>query len=199
MATRRAVRRQPEVSRGGILDAALACFTERGYHATSVDDIAARAGLSKGAIYWHFDGKRELFLALVDRVQEANDELARAVASAADWRAGLDELFARAPELIQRQLPLVRVSLEYIAQGGADRDLRDRAERKLDRWIEVVEVQLARGVAAGELRPVAAREVTLVIGAVISGLMLTKLAQPELDLAPTWRAAQEILWRGISA
>ena len=67
---RRAVRRKPEISRGEILDAALACFSARGYHETSVDDIATRAGLSKGAIYWHFEGKRELFLALVDRFSE---------------------------------------------------------------------------------------------------------------------------------
>jgi AcrR family transcriptional regulator len=196
---RRAVRRQPEVSRGEILDAALACFTARGYHATSVDDIAARAGLSKGAIYWHFAGKRELFLALVDRAREISDSLAQAVAAAADWRAGLAELFARVPEQIERQLPLLRVSLEYMAEGADDRALHDRAERKLETWVEVVEAQLARGVAAGEVRPVAAREVTLVIGALISGLTLTKLAQPELDLAPAWRVAEEICWRGIQA
>ena len=68
--TRRAVnragrprRRAPEASRDAILDAALRCFAKRGYHETSVDDIAERARLSKGAIYWHFAGKRELFLA----------------------------------------------------------------------------------------------------------------------------------------
>lgn len=199
MATRRAVRRQPEVSRGEILDAALACFTEHGYHQTSVDDIAARAGLSKGAIYWHFAGKRELFLALAERQREASAEIARVVAEAPDWRAGLEALFRRAPEWIEREMPLVRVGLEYISQRGADRDLHDQAERKLETWVEVVEAQLARGIAAGEVRPVAAREVTLVIGALISGLTLAKLAQPDLDLAPAWRTAQDIVWRGLVA
>jgi AcrR family transcriptional regulator len=88
---RRAVRRKAEISRGEILDAALACFAARGYHETSVDDIAARAGLSKGAIYWHFAGKRELFLALVDRFSERALRELEAVADAPDWRSALRE------------------------------------------------------------------------------------------------------------
>ena len=197
--TQRASRRQrqPEVSRSEILDAALACFTERGYHQTSIDAIADRARLSKGAIYWHFAGKRELLLALVDRSQQQMESLARAVEAAPDWRAALAVLFAQAPEQIAHQLPLLRVSLEFVAQGPQDEGLRERAERKLNRWEHVVAEQLERGVAAGELAPIAAREYLLVIGAAISGLTLAKLAQPELDLAPAWRAAEEIFAKGI--
>ena len=53
-----------------ILGAARRCFSEAGYHETRVDEIARRAGLSKGAIYWYFNGKRELFLALFERYLE---------------------------------------------------------------------------------------------------------------------------------
>jgi len=191
--------RQPEASRSGILDAALACFTERGYHATSIDAIAARAGLSKGAIYWHFAGKRELFLALVDRAQEAAEPLARAVADAPDWRAALAVVFAHVPERLEHELPLVRVSLEFISHGASDEGIRERAERKVERWTEVFGEQLERGVAAGELHPIAARELLMVIGCAISGIMLTQISQPDVDLAPVWRAAEEIFARGMRA
>ena len=189
--------RQPEVSRSGILDAALACFTERGYHETSIDAIAERAGLSKGAIYWHFAGKRELFLALVDRAQESAEPMARAVAEAPDWRAALAVLFAHAPERIANDLPLLRISLEFISHGPSDAGIRERAERKMDRWAQVLAEHLERGIAAGELQPIAARALLLVIGGTISGLTLAKLSQPDLDLAPVWRAAEEIFARGI--
>lgn len=194
---RRAVRRRPEISRGEILDAALACFAARGYHETSVDDIALRAGLSKGAIYWHFEGKRELFLALVDRFSEQALTALDAVAEAPDWRSALHDMFGRVRQHLEEGMPLFRLSLEYIAQSARDEDIRVRAERAHGVWKAAVQVQIARGVADGTLRPVAAEEVALVIDATIDGLMLAKVVRPELDLDAAWRAAEEIFWRGL--
>lgn len=51
--------------RGEILDAALGVFAEKGYAAGSMRDIASRVGVSEPALYRHFPGKEELFLALV--------------------------------------------------------------------------------------------------------------------------------------
>ncbi len=53
--------------RAMLLDAALGVFVEKGYHQAAMDDIAARAGVSKPVLYQHFPGKLELYLALVDR------------------------------------------------------------------------------------------------------------------------------------
>ena len=52
--------------RGQILRAARAVFIEKGYLAARVEDVAARANLSKGAVYFYFDSKRAIFDALVD-------------------------------------------------------------------------------------------------------------------------------------
>ncbi|MGD8626506.1 MAG: TetR/AcrR family transcriptional regulator, partial [Anaerolineae bacterium] len=48
-----------------ILEAALAVFTQKGYHATNVSDVAAQAGVSQGTIYWYFESKDELFQAAI--------------------------------------------------------------------------------------------------------------------------------------
>src|SRR5262245_27932482 len=50
---------------GEILEAALSCFAERGFAATRLEDIAARAGVTKGTLYLYFPNKEELFKALV--------------------------------------------------------------------------------------------------------------------------------------
>ncbi len=55
-----------EERRAQILDAARRCFLERGYQGTRVEDIADVAGLSKGAVYFHFESKRVLLDALVE-------------------------------------------------------------------------------------------------------------------------------------
>jgi AcrR family transcriptional regulator len=54
-------------TRERLLDAALEVFSRRGYYAASLDEIAAEAGYSKGAVYSNFSNKEELFLALIDR------------------------------------------------------------------------------------------------------------------------------------
>src|SRR3954449_4056200 len=56
-----------EERRTGILDAALAVFSERGYHDASLDDIAGEAGVSKALIYEHFASKQELYAELIAR------------------------------------------------------------------------------------------------------------------------------------
>lgn len=58
-----------EATIGAIERAARKLFAARGFEATSIDDIAARAGVAKGAVYHHFDSKREIFTRVLDRIQ----------------------------------------------------------------------------------------------------------------------------------
>jgi AcrR family transcriptional regulator len=60
-------RRRPEARPDEILDAALAVFTEQGFASARVEDIARRAGLSKGAVYLYFPSKDAMLNALVDQ------------------------------------------------------------------------------------------------------------------------------------
>ena len=62
-------RRMPAADRReAILAAALDVFAHGGYHETSLDAVAARAGVSKALIYEHFRGKEELYIELLDMV-----------------------------------------------------------------------------------------------------------------------------------
>jgi AcrR family transcriptional regulator len=65
---------------GEIIAAALAVFAERGYAAARLDEIAARAGISKGALYLYFPTKQDLFRAAVTAAAAPNLEAARAAA-----------------------------------------------------------------------------------------------------------------------
>ncbi|MGH7917667.1 MAG: helix-turn-helix domain-containing protein, partial [Candidatus Binataceae bacterium] len=63
--------------RGQLLDAAARLFRERGYHATSMRDIAKAVGMLSGSIYYHFDSKEEMLVAVYEegarRFSEAVD------------------------------------------------------------------------------------------------------------------------------
>ena len=73
---------QGEVTRRALLDAARDLFGARGYAETSLDQIVAAAGVTKGALYHHFGGKEQLFRAVFRSVKQ---ELSRVVA-AAQWQ-----------------------------------------------------------------------------------------------------------------
>src|SRR6478736_1852586 len=62
----RAARADGREARKELLAAALRVFARRGYREAGVDEIAAEAGYSKGALYWHFSSKAELLTALLD-------------------------------------------------------------------------------------------------------------------------------------
>src|SRR5947199_10322715 len=67
----RAARAEGLETRDELLSAALRVFARRGYREAGVDEIAAEAGYSKGALYWHFSGKEELLTALLDERVDA--------------------------------------------------------------------------------------------------------------------------------
>lgn len=73
----------------GILRAAIAVMTEHGYHGTSVRDIAARAGISPAALYYHFASKQDVLATIMERGIEALLRVSRAaLAAAGDEPAG---------------------------------------------------------------------------------------------------------------
>ncbi|MGH3936804.1 MAG: TetR/AcrR family transcriptional regulator [Pseudonocardiaceae bacterium] len=75
----RGVRMPRDERRAQLLAAATDVFVNNGYHATVMDDIAERAGVSKPVLYQHFPGKLELYLALLER---HTNELVRRVREA---------------------------------------------------------------------------------------------------------------------
>jgi TetR/AcrR family transcriptional regulator, acrAB operon repressor len=80
----RKTRQQARETRDQILDAAERLFAERGVSRTSLEDIALRAGFTRGAIYGHFRNKSDLFVAMTNRVMLPMEMLVAATADAAE-------------------------------------------------------------------------------------------------------------------
>lgn len=87
-----------EDRRALILEAARECFAEGGYHRTSLDAVAERAGVSKALLYEHFASKRELHAAMLEAhvhelIERINAALADAEPGEQRLRAGLEAFF----------------------------------------------------------------------------------------------------------
>jgi AcrR family transcriptional regulator len=79
-----------EATYEALLDSAAACFFENGFLGTSLDHVAQRARVTKGAIYHHFASKRDLFLAVLERQQEHSvGSITQAGETAADAWSGI--------------------------------------------------------------------------------------------------------------
>lgn len=165
-------RHLPETERRAqILRAARAIFIERGYLEARVEDIARRAGLSKGAVYFYFSSKREVFDALVD------EELAVTASFLAE--AELDERQATV-----KMIDLGRKYLDYFAGlktpprffllmselAIRDEELRRRVNAVHEQFVSATERVVAQGVAEGAFRDLDPRAVALFLKAFIDGL-----------------------------
>jgi AcrR family transcriptional regulator len=128
----RSARAERRDARAALLDAALAVFSERGYRDASVDDVAERAGYSKGAVYWHFSSKDDLFFALWDeRVDKPWSQTIELLESAAADHDMAPEASARFAEVLRGQRELLLIDHEYWGQAVRDPERRARyAERQ---------------------------------------------------------------------
>ena len=147
-------RRRKEDRPQEITAAALAAFAEHGYAATRVDDVAKRAGVSKGLLYLYFKTKEELFKAVIHSVVVPRIEALAATVDSSEMSA---EDFLRGPFLdFVKTLPgspistLVRL---MIAEGPKHPDLlKYYWENVVSRGLAAITVLLERGVQNGEFR-----------------------------------------------
>src|SRR5438067_2031923 len=122
----RAARAQGREARDELLAAALRVFARRGYREAGVDEIAAAAGYSKGALYWHFSGKEELLMALIEeRIDAPTREMVALLESSPPDR----DMAAEAPADLRVAAHVVdrgdgevpaHLHLEFAAVGLAD-------------------------------------------------------------------------------
>ena len=184
-------------TRARILQAAVKCFTGRGYAAASVDDICSKAGVSKGAFYHHFESKQLLFLALLQ-----------------DWLSGLDRATAAArrptiPETLvemTRMLPMALGSarnqlgmwLEFWLQASHDKAVWKATVAPYRHYRDLFEQLIQEGMDEGTLKKVDAHATAQVILSMAVGLFLQSVLDPQgEDWKETARASMEIVILGL--
>ncbi len=161
-----------------IADAAFATFAEKGYAAARIDDVAKRAGISKGLTYLYYKTKEDLFKAVVRnvvvrRVDALLDDVESTELSSEDFiRGPLLDFMRRVPGS-----PIAIVIRLLISEGARHPDLVDYYyENVVARGLNAIERFIERGVRRGEFKP-EARDI-----------------QPQLFLAPMMLS---MIWRLI--
>ncbi len=163
-----------------ILQAARALFAQQGFEATRMDDIAAAAGVSKGALYLHFKNKDALVIALGEQIfmQELAD-YRRLLESPGAVEERLTLLTRAILSDLEERRALLPVIYEFFALGLRHPAARQVLENYFRQSLEILSQVVQEGVARGELRAVDTRQATIALGALIDGTLLWKSYQPE--------------------
>ena len=195
--SRRAQRLPAEDRRREILSAALTCFGRGGFHETTIDDIASEAGLSKGAVYWHFEGKRELFYALLDQILGDLEEELAAPDPALSGRERLQRMVDAVVRVDPGGPGMAQLQAEFLSHASRDEELRERLVATGQGTIQLVVDAISHGVKSGEFRPVDAEAVAYAMLATLDGLQVHQLLRPDLEVNRIWREAIELIVRGL--
>lgn len=181
MKTRRLNRTESrEQTRRRLLEAAALLFARNGYQSTSVDDVAEAAGYSKGAFYYNFSSKDDLFDALVDEhIERLTTDLEHALSDATT----LDEKIAAVQKaLARKQKERIDPRLEFEVLASAVRDSKVRrrvagAYRRMRAAIAgLIEKEFAE---VGAKPPMEPEHLALTIMAGSQGLALMQAIDPE--------------------
>lgn len=175
----RRTKAEAEATRQHILATALVLFDEEGYMQTSLSQIARAAGLTRGAIYWHFHNKEEILASLADAQFAgliAQNEAA--IAAPDTWKILIDNFTRFFRELGQNAdyLRFFRIVHQQKRRDDALAQLRDRYDA---RWQQQCRAAVARGKASGELPPDAdAAYLFFHLSAIFCGLIELYLDDP---------------------
>jgi AcrR family transcriptional regulator len=135
-----------------ILNAAMAEFAERGYQATSVDDIARRAGSSKGGVYFHFPNKQAMFEALiVDLMYMLEGAVRDAIGQAHGALGRVDAALSVVIHIFSEHRSLTHLLLVEAPCLGQPFDHEVRAARRV--FAGIIESYLQEAVQEGSIAP----------------------------------------------
>jgi AcrR family transcriptional regulator len=162
VATERLTREQSKaLTRERLLLAARAVFARRGFHAASVEEIAAEGGYSTGALYSNFSGKEDLFLAVMDR---EIDEHAREIEEA----------------VREREPDVLLLFMEFWAYAARDEGVRRHVADSFARARATLTRLIADGARDFELElALPAEQLAIAIDALADGIARQKMADPE--------------------
>ena len=152
MATAAPTTTRGEGTRRCILDEASVAFARNGYVGTSLNDVIAATGLTKGAFYFHFPSKEALALEVFRSKQQ--EWAAKAVEAAGRKERALDKLLEMTAETVRvhETDPAARAVARLCWELGEDPELAPQMTPFLTNWFDIVEDVLRRAQEEGDVR-----------------------------------------------
>jgi AcrR family transcriptional regulator len=171
-----------EERRSEIIQAAMRCFARSGYHRTSMDDIVAESGLSKGTLYWYFKNKQALFTAMLEtffaEMAAPLEEIASGGGTASERLRLMSNLFW---QLLVQQKDLGDLMIEFWAESSRDEAFNAYFRQVFEPYLTLLAGLIEDGIQNGEFRPVNVRAAASAFAAIMDGLWFQAMIGLPLD------------------
>ena len=200
----RKTKEEAEKTRARIMASALALFVKKGYEHTTFTDIAARLKMTKGAVYWHFETKEDLLIALVrEMIEKFHRQLGDLPAQDLTFLQVAETIIAGACRIVEDPkgaafFLLLQTQVKWRADSMAETRaqlLANDTNGPYHCFIRAVENDIAAGRVRADVNPVALAAVSM---AVWTGLVRSKIEKfLECDLEKTLRKTYEAMWNSI--
>jgi AcrR family transcriptional regulator len=157
-----------------ILQAALTCFANSGYHLTSVDDIVQQAGLSKGSIYTHFESKKALFLELLNTMLKATGLLPILGGDDQTGREKLESAMTSMMAFVSMESykEYATLLMDAWALSKNDAEIQQALSSNYTQLRESFTHLIEQSIVEGEIKPVNSDALASIFISVFDGLMV---------------------------
>lgn len=174
-------REHQQETRTELLQAAAELFAQKGFRATSVEQVAAKAGYSTGAVYSNFRGKDDLFLALFkQRIEQRRGDIETAADSGLPASEQAERIGQQFAAVLQQDREWFLLFFEFWLHAARDERFRARfLEQHRAAQQSLAALVKARADAHGRLTPTAPGDVAIRLTAASYGLALERLLDPD--------------------
>ena len=160
-----------------ILEAALLCFNEKGYHKTSIDNIALKGKISKGGIYYHFKSKEELFLKLFHfRLNKYTEKLKIYIQEENDPVKRIRILIKKWGLILKENEDFFKFCMEFSSMGAREKEIRKEMTYFYKSSIKTFSKIIEEGISIGELENIDSQRIARLIYFISHGIFSTFFA-----------------------
>lgn len=186
--------------RDQILEAALTVLIRKGYENSRMDDIVRESNLSKGAIYWYYKSKKEIYLSLVNHwVLRYSATLNHIVEEGLPAARQLEKLFQYFIDQYEHNTLVFRAMMEFWALAARDDDFHSKVQKVYTEFLNLIKRIVTQGLQSGEFRTGDVTVTALSIMLNIEGIMwFTVYDTPGITVRNYIEAVTAFIIRGLT-
>jgi AcrR family transcriptional regulator len=188
-------------TRNKILAAALGIFAKVGYRGASLDKIAKKVGMTKGALYWHFRNKLDLYTAVVDfTYAEYERQVLTSISSTTDPKQKLEHIIRTTVEFYRANPTIIRLYFSMLLEGSLTFESRimKRTIQMYLGWRTMIADTIADGIRLKKFIDVDPRMAASMLIAILDGVLLQWIVdKKEVDLNNVSSNTIRILFEGF--
>jgi len=136
-----------------ILDGAMEIFVQKGYSNTTINDIAGRVSLSKGAIYHHFSSKKEIFMSLIAHWETLTfpDFYDKKIVNRGAIKT-LEHFADSIVDVYNKRKYVFLAESEFLSLANQDKDFKKELEKLYEKLLNLFDLVINKGIRLGEFK-----------------------------------------------